>query len=78
MRACVHAWVRGCVRSVHVCSRPSTPMPTHAINPTPTHSHGLNVSFLPKPVRNAAGSGCHMHLSLWKVGAGVDLGIGLR
>ncbi|PNW84530.1 hypothetical protein CHLRE_03g146627v5 [Chlamydomonas reinhardtii] len=31
-------------------------------------SHGLNVSFLPKPVRNAAGSGCHMHLSLWKNG----------
>ncbi|KAG2454812.1 hypothetical protein HYH02_000644 [Chlamydomonas schloesseri] len=31
-------------------------------------THGLDVSFLPKPVRNAAGSGCHMHLSLWKDG----------
>ncbi|GIL88819.1 hypothetical protein Vretimale_16959 [Volvox reticuliferus] len=31
-------------------------------------SHGLAVSFLPKPVRDAAGNGLHVHLSLWKDG----------
>lgn len=28
--------------------------------------HGLRASFAPKPVPAAAGSGCHLHLSLWQ------------
>ncbi|MEB3355654.1 MAG: glutamine synthetase family protein [Synechococcales bacterium] len=28
--------------------------------------HGLRASFLPKIFPNAAGSGCHLHLSLWR------------
>ncbi|KAG2495326.1 hypothetical protein HYH03_006596 [Edaphochlamys debaryana] len=31
-------------------------------------SRGLAVSFLPKPLRTAAGSGCHAHISLWRDG----------
>ncbi|PMR77412.1 glutamine synthetase family protein [Billgrantia endophytica] len=30
--------------------------------------HGLRASFLPKPFEHAAGSGCHLHLSLWRDG----------
>lgn len=30
--------------------------------------HGLRASFLPKIFANAAGSGCHLHLSLWREG----------
>ncbi|MBI4280325.1 MAG: glutamine synthetase [Armatimonadetes bacterium] len=30
--------------------------------------HGLAASFAPKPYADAAGSGCHLHLSLWRGG----------
>ncbi|MGF1570933.1 MAG: glutamine synthetase family protein [Nodosilinea sp.] len=30
------------------------------------HAHGLVASFLPKVFADAAGSGCHLHLSLWR------------
>src|SRR5262249_60618262 len=30
--------------------------------------HGLEASFAPKPFPNQAGSGCHVHLSLWRDG----------
>lgn len=30
--------------------------------------HGLRASFCAKPVAESAGSGCHLHLSLWKGG----------
>ncbi len=30
------------------------------------HQHDLEASFLPKIFANAAGSGCHIHLSLWQ------------
>lgn len=30
--------------------------------------HGLRASFAAKPVRDGAGSGCHIHLSLWRDG----------
>ncbi len=30
------------------------------------HKHGLVASFLPKIVEHAAGSGCHINLSLWR------------
>lgn len=33
--------------------------------------HGLKASFLPKIFADAAGSGCHLHLSLWKEGRNV-------
>ncbi|MBX9255606.1 hypothetical protein H1Q63_16990 [Desmonostoc muscorum CCALA 125] len=29
------------------------------------HQHNLTASFLPKIFADAAGSGCHIHLSLW-------------
>mgnify|MGYP001806661050 CR=1 FL=1 len=29
--------------------------------------HGLAVSWLPKPMAGHAGSGCHVHFSLWRV-----------
>ncbi|NES97016.1 MAG: glutamine synthetase [Desertifilum sp. SIO1I2] len=32
------------------------------------HQHHLTVSFLPKIFADAAGSGCHIHLSLWHQG----------
>jgi glutamine synthetase len=32
------------------------------------HNHGLIASFMPKPFENAAGSGAHFHISLWKEG----------
>ena len=32
------------------------------------HQHNLKASFLPKIFPNHAGSGCHVHLSLWKNG----------
>jgi glutamine synthetase type III len=28
--------------------------------------HGLRATFMPKPFANLTGSGCHMHVSLWK------------
>lgn len=31
------------------------------------HRHGLRASFLPKLTAGHAGSGCHMHLSLWSL-----------
>jgi glutamine synthetase len=31
--------------------------------------HGLRATFLPKPFENQAGSGCHLHLSLWRNGS---------
>lgn len=31
--------------------------------------HGLDATFDPKPLPNAAGSGCHIHLSLWSEGS---------
>ncbi len=30
--------------------------------------HGLRATFMPKPFANLTGSGCHVHLSLWKDG----------
>src|SRR5215470_1998202 len=30
--------------------------------------HGLRATFMPKPFANLTGSGCHMHMSLWKDG----------
>jgi len=30
--------------------------------------HGLRATFIPKPFENEAGSGCHLHLSLWRNG----------
>jgi glutamate---methylamine ligase len=30
--------------------------------------HGLRATFMPKPFMNLTGSGCHMHVSLWKDG----------
>ncbi|HEV2440083.1 MAG TPA: glutamine synthetase family protein [bacterium] len=30
--------------------------------------HGLSASFAPKPFAESAGSGCHLHLSLWRDG----------
>lgn len=35
------------------------------------HQHGLLATFLPKPFPDRAGSGCHLHLSLWKDGRNV-------
>ncbi|WP_051356407.1 type III glutamate--ammonia ligase [Azorhizobium doebereinerae] len=31
--------------------------------------HGLRATFMPKPFINLTGSGCHVHVSLWKTGA---------
>jgi len=28
--------------------------------------HGLRATFMPKPFANLTGSGCHMHVSMWK------------
>lgn len=36
----------------------------HAI----AHRHGLKASFLPKVFETTAGSGCHLHFSLWRDG----------
>ncbi len=35
------------------------------------HDLGFRVSFMPKPDPNAAGNGCHVHLSLWKDGTNI-------
>jgi len=35
------------------------------------HKHGYVASFLPKLYENAAGSGCHLNLSLWRSGQSV-------
>jgi glutamine synthetase len=34
-------------------------------------AHGLDASFAPKPLPDAAGNGCHVHLSLWADGRNV-------
>jgi glutamine synthetase len=39
----------------------------HAI----AHRHNLRASFLPKLFPNQAGSGCHLHLSLWQHGQNI-------
>ncbi|MEW5785586.1 MAG: glutamine synthetase family protein [Bacillota bacterium] len=33
--------------------------------------HGLVASFMPKPFEDLAGSGCHLHVSLWKNGKNI-------
>jgi len=33
--------------------------------------HGVQASFAPKPLSDAAGSGCHLHMSLWRDGRNV-------
>lgn len=35
------------------------------------HEHGLIASFLPKIFPDTAGSGCHVHMSLWKEGRNI-------
>jgi glutamine synthetase len=40
---------------------------THAV----AHRHGLRATFLPKPLAGKAGSGCHLHFSLWRDGQNV-------
>jgi glutamine synthetase len=35
------------------------------------HEHGLAASFLPKIFADKAGSGCHLHLSLWRDGRNI-------
>lgn len=36
--------------------------------------HGLHATFLPKVFPDAAGSGCHLHLSLWQDGRNLMIG----
>ncbi len=33
---------------------------------TVAEQHGLRATFMPKPFRDRTGSGCHIHLSLWR------------
>jgi glutamine synthetase type III len=33
--------------------------------------HGLRATFMPKPFSNLTGSGCHVHVSLWKGGKNI-------
>lgn len=40
------------------------------------HRHGLRASFLPKVFAESAGSGCHVHMSLWRGGHNVTAGPG--
>lgn len=35
------------------------------------HKHGLVASFLPKTFPDSAGSGCHLHISIWKDGSNI-------
>lgn len=37
------------------------------------HQQGLKACFLPKPLPNMAGSGCHLHLSLWRDGQNLGM-----
>jgi glutamine synthetase len=34
-------------------------------------NHGIDATFVPKPFEDAAGSGCHIHLSMWEDGENV-------
>ncbi|WP_428484865.1 type III glutamate--ammonia ligase [Rhodopila sp.] len=36
--------------------------------------HGLRATFMPKPFADLTGSGCHVHVSLWKNGENIFLG----
>jgi glutamate---methylamine ligase len=38
---------------------------------TIAEQHGLRATFMPKPFLNLTGSGCHMHVSMWKGGNNV-------
>ena len=38
---------------------------------TIAEKHGLRATFMPKPFSNLTGSGCHVHVSLWKRGKNV-------
>jgi glutamine synthetase len=35
--------------------------------------HGLRATFMPKPFSNLTGNGCHVHVSLWSKGSGLNI-----